>query len=264
MTNRLRELLSSDQIVCGAFTTLADPAIVELVGYAGYDFTQLDLEHTGVSLETLENCLRAALAHRLGSWVRVPSLDPKMILRVLEIGADGVMVPDISTAEEAREAIRAMRFPPIGDRGFFASARAANYGAHGFASNEELADAMNRSVVFCCLIESREGVENCEEIIGTPGVDVVVIGVGDLSVSMGVSATPGHPDVTKAIKRIAAACEKAGIKLGLPINHRSHPLTPADAYDLGARVLLSGMDRVLLLQGYKAACASLRAVSAPA
>src|ERR1700682_1633027 len=133
--NRLRELLDGDALICGGFTTLADPAIVEMVGLAGYDFTQLDLEHTSLSLERLEDCLRAARAHNLGTWVRVPSLDPKLILRVLSIGADGIMVPDTDSAEQARRAIAALRYPPLGERGFFGASRATDYGAHGFPTN---------------------------------------------------------------------------------------------------------------------------------
>jgi len=251
MKNRLRDLLDGTAPICGAFTTLADPAI----------FTQLDLEHTSLSLECLENCLRAAKAHNLGTWVRVPSLDPKLILRVLSIGADGIMVPDIATVEDARRAAASIRYPPLGDRGFFGASRATDFGAHGFPSNQALTDAVNRSVVFVVLIESREGTEACEEIVSIPGVDVVVIGVGDLSVSLGVSHTPKHPDITAAIKRISAACKSAGVPLALPLNHAAYPVGPQEAFDLGARVLMSGMDRVLLMQGYKAACASLRQVS---
>lgn len=261
MRNRLRELLSGDAIVCGAFTTLADPAIVEMVGLAGYDFTQLDLEHTSHSLELLEDCLRAARAHNIGTWVRVPSLDPPVINRVLSIGADGIMVPDVNSAEQARRGASSVRYPPIGERGFFGASRATDYGAHGFPTNQALTETVNKETVFVALIESREGLQNCEAIASTPGVDVVIIGVGDLSVSLGVSNTPKHPDITSAIKRIAVACKVAGIPLALPLHHAAYPIGPQEAVDLGAQVILGGMDRILLMQGYKSTCANMRQVA---
>src|SRR5580692_12983341 len=128
--NRLRELVDDKPSALGAFITLGDPAAVELAGLAGFDFVIIECEHAGLSLETVQNHLRAARARELGTLVRVPAGDDGFVQRVLDIGADGVLVPHISDSEAAAGAVSGVRFPPDGHRGMYPSSAAANFGAH--------------------------------------------------------------------------------------------------------------------------------------
>jgi len=256
--NRLRELMNTRPSVVGPFVTMTDSAIVELVGLAGFEVVMIELEHAAINLETLQNHLRAAAAHGLGVLVRVPSHDPKLILRVLDAGADGVLVPHVGSAEVAREVASAVRYPPLGHRGMGGGARSAQYGAHGLSGVRELTEWLNANTVLAVMIEDATAVDSIEEIIRVPGIDIVHVGPSDLSASMGLVGTSEDPRLVAAVERVQAATLAAGIRLGMPVEHGAYGRTAQQLREQGAWLLTCGSEAAFLLRALRAAAEKMQ------
>jgi 4-hydroxy-2-oxoheptanedioate aldolase len=253
--NRLRGLLETKSLVRGPFISLSDPTVIDLAALAGYDFVLLDSEHGSLSLETIANHVRAARANNLGTLIRVPAGDASYIQRALDVGVEGVEVPHVTSADDARWAVSAIRFPPEGNRGMYTKGVVANYGLHGYSSVRELTTAVNAEVVCNIIIEDAEGVENIDEIVAVPGIDFVSVGPGDLSGSLNVIGQPDHPALRSAIEKVLAACRKANIP-----THISASAAPRSAEELraaGIWMLTSDTDAASLLHGMQADIANL-------
>lgn len=194
--------------VIGPFMKTCDPAFVEAAGYAGMDFAILDMEHGPVSLENLQNNIRGAQITGLLPVVRVNSYED--ISRVLDIGAAGVQVPQVSSAREAENAVRQAKFYPLGERGICRFVRAAHYSA--LDRNVYFPQA-NQSLVII-QVEGREGIENLDEILEVPGIDILFIGPYDLSQSLGVPGQTEHPSVIGQMREIAGKAMRRGIPVG--------------------------------------------------
>jgi len=227
---------------------------------AGYDFTIVDLEHTGISLETLQNHFRAARSRNIGALVRVPGNDKATILRIVECGAEGVMVPHISDADAARRAVAAARYAPEGSRGVYDGTPAADYAAHGFPSYKELAEHANREMVVAVMIEDVEGVDRVEEIVSVPGIDLVIAGPADLSFSMGLWGTVADSELGAAIERVRLAAESAGIRFAIPPDHGVYPVPGArQRAEWGMTFHFRGSDANALLDGLRNRLARMKA-----
>jgi 2-keto-3-deoxy-L-rhamnonate aldolase RhmA len=202
-------LLASGNVVRGVFVGIPSPALVEMCGHAGFDFVVIDNEHGPASLETTEHMIRAAKAANVAPIVRC--LEPD-ILRVLDLGASGIQIPSVNTAEQARRIVSAARYAPVGNRGAAFSVRAAGFGFFGGAAH---AQASNAGIAVVVMIETPEAIRNLDAILAVPGIDAAFIGPNDLSFSMGHPANWNHPEVQAAIestlKRIAATRVAPGI-----------------------------------------------------
>jgi 4-hydroxy-2-oxoheptanedioate aldolase len=251
MRNRLRELLATEPNVLGVFVTLRDPAVTELAALAGFDFVLIETEHAALGLETMEDHFRAARAHGIGTLVRVPSEEPKGILRVLDAGADGVLVPHVGSAEAARRAVEAVRYPPAGHRGMYAGSRAADFGAHGLAA-QEVTERLNSETVLAVMVEDASGVAEIEDIAAVPGLDMIHIGPSDLSASLGRIGESEQPEITAAVERVRAACAANGITWGFPVGNGAYPLTAPELRERGAFMLTVGSEAGHLLQAFRA------------
>ena len=153
-------------------------------------------------------------------------------LRLLDMGVQGIQVPHVSDPETAREAVKAVRYPPEGERGMAAGGRAAQYGKIPLL--EHMASS-NREILLACMIEDMAAVERIDEIAAVPGVDLLAVGPSDLSRSLGVAGEPDHPRLVAAIDRVrAAAAKSAGARLALPLNHAAFPRNAAELKALGA------------------------------
>lgn len=250
--NRLRELIDQRSSALGTFITLADSAAVDLAALAGFEFIVVECEHSALSLETVQNHLRAARGRGLGTLVRVPAGNAGFVQRVLDIGADGVLVPHISDAGAAARASGAVRFPPEGHRGMYPGSAAAEFGAHGLPGVKELTQALNRGTVLAVMIEEESAVEQIEQIVRTPGVDLVVVGPSDLSASLSVMGDPKAPRLAAAVERVFGASRDAGVRFGMPAGHAGYPLSAAELREQGAWFLTGGSDAALLLNAFKA------------
>ncbi|MDO9439194.1 HpcH/HpaI aldolase/citrate lyase family protein [Hydrogenophaga sp.] len=219
---RLPAILRNGSRVRGIFTALPSPGLIEMCGYAGFEFVIIDNEHGAADFSTTEHLLRAARASGIVPVVRCL---PHDIPRVLDMGASGVMVPMCNTPTMAAALARQIRYPGVGQRGSAFSPRAAGYGA--FGGNGHTARS-NDGVVFMPMIETPEGVENATAIAATPGVDAVFVGPNDLSHSMGQGDNWRHPDVDAAIGRALRAVADAGKPAG------TLGLSPEDEVHFGA------------------------------
>lgn len=202
--NRVKEALQKGEAVMGPFIMLPSPALVEIAGYAGFDFAVIDMEHGPTGFETAEQMCRAADASGIVSFVRVPENRPTHVLRALEIGAMGVVVPLVRTREEAQEVVSAGKYHPMGSRGFAPITRGANYGAMGGVN--QVFKTANSETVLAVQIEDKFGVENAEAICSVDGIDVVFIGPGDLSQSLGVPGRFDDPALAEATERVIKTC----------------------------------------------------------
>jgi 4-hydroxy-2-oxoheptanedioate aldolase len=206
---RLPVLLRGTQPLLGMFIGLPSPALVEMAGHAGFDFVIIDNEHGPASLETTEHMMRAAKAAGVIPVVRTVEAD---ILRVLDIGASGIQVPQVESAEQARRIVAAAKYPPVGTRGAAFSTRAAGYGFFGGAAH---AEASNAGIAVVVMAETQEAIENIDAIVAVPGVDAVFFGPNDLSFSMGHPAQMKHPRVVAAIEHGVDRALVAGIAPGV-------------------------------------------------
>lgn len=231
--NRVKRIMRQGGLALGTHVGgIADPQIVEIIGLAGFDAAFIDMEHTTFDLHDVQDCVMAAERAGITSLVRTPGFDPAFILRLLDLGAQGIQVPHVSDPETAREAVAAVRYPPEGERGMAAGSRAADFGRIPLV--EHMAQS-NREILLACMIEDMAAVERIEEIAAVPGVDLLAVGPSDLSRSLGVSGHPDHPRLIAAIDRIRAAVKKgAGARLALPLNHAAFPRNAAQLKELGA------------------------------
>lgn len=194
----------------GPFVAIPHAVAVEVVAGAGPDFLCIDWEHSQIGRGEIEALVRAADVHRVPAMVRVPGHAPEWIAAALDAGAAGVLVPRVSTAAQAQAAVRATRYPPLGERGV-GPGRAS---AYGYRIPDYL-KAANQTLLLAVQVETAEGLERIEEITAVEGVDVIFIGPGDLSVSIGALGPDGAPKLEAAIRAIIRAAKSAGRTVGL-------------------------------------------------
>ncbi|NLN31088.1 MAG: aldolase, partial [Bacteroidales bacterium] len=157
----------------GTFSKCADPAMIECIGLAGFDFVVIDLEHGPNSFETAQNLVRAAVIHNLTPVIRVGENNESMISKALDIGAQGVQVPQVNTRQDALRVVEAAKFSPEGNRGVCRFVRAAGYSSKN--KNEYFKESNKQNLVIVH-IEGRTGIENFEDIIGVAGIDIIFLG----------------------------------------------------------------------------------------
>lgn len=229
-SNRVKAKLRKGEVVIGSFVYVPSAKLTELVALAGFDFVVIDQEHGPITTETAEDMVRACELVGCTPIMRVPDLRPHAILHALDIGAMGVHVPNVSTAEDARQAASLCRYAPLGTRGL-AGVRAANYGLR--ESLNEYCRTANEEVMLIAHIEDIEAIHNLDELLTVEGIDVYYLGPVDLSNSL---QKPGILDaevkglVDEAIGKIARAGKVAGMITTDPAAARRY-------VDLGARYL---------------------------
>ena len=249
--NSLKRRLLGGQKAFGSWLHLAHPAAAEAMASAGYDFLFIDNEHGPGSLQDTVALLQTLAATPAASVVRVPWNDPVYLKRLLDIGASSVMIPMIETAEQARAAVAACRYPPRGFRGFGPwrelglGTDMADYIKH---AHEEL--------LIIGQIESMKAVENIDAIAAVEGLDLLYIGPNDLSGSAGRFREFEHPDVAKAIDRAFAGIRRAGKPAGI-VPYGPH--STADLFRAGYAMIADGTDAMLMRRAAAADVAAYRA-----
>ncbi|WP_432828893.1 HpcH/HpaI aldolase family protein [Dactylosporangium sp. CA-092794] len=193
----------------GTWIKIPAMEIMELVALAGFDFVVIDLEHSPIGLESAYHLIGTALHTGVAPLVRVPGLDAGIVARILDAGAEGVMVPHVDTVEQARAAVSAVRFPPLGARGVGSTSRA---GAWGALSRADYLRYGQEEAVLIAQIESAEGVRNAGAIAALDGVDALLVGAADLSVSEG--RTESDPEVVELIAHAVKQGRAAGVPVG--------------------------------------------------
>jgi 2-keto-3-deoxy-L-rhamnonate aldolase RhmA len=210
--NALKARLASGGVSAGVIVPVAEPALVEVCAMAGFDHVLIDAEHGNISVAGCEALVRAAEAVGTTPIVRVPVNAPEAILRFLDTGAQGVLVPQVTTREDAERAVRAARYHPLGQRGL-AGTRAADYGLRG--SLTDYARRANEQLMVQALIEDARAIDHLPAILAVEGLDLIAIGPADLSQSLGHPGERDHPVVREAIAEIIRLGLAAGKVVGM-------------------------------------------------
>ena len=212
--NRMKAKIQRGEPALGASVMFPSPQLVEMLGYAGFDWVLIDCEHGTVGLESMELMVMAAEAAGVTPIVRPRTNGASDILQAMDRGALGVQVPHINTAAEARAAVAAVKFHPQGSRSLAAGTRASGYGFRG--SMGGFVEEANRRTLVCVQIEDEAALPNLDEILRVEGIDVFFIGPSDLSQSMGHPGNPKEPRVARAIEEALAKIVAAGKTPGMP------------------------------------------------
>ena len=228
--NRVKRAMGEGRLALGTYVTFADPQIVEIIGLAGYDAAFIDMEHTDFDLRLVGEMIRAADLAGVTSIIRVPDNDEKLILRLLDAGAEGIIIPHVDGLAGAQRAVAAVRYPPLGHRGGAAGTRAARFGTVGW---DEHCRQSNEQILLSVMTEDEKGVEDIEAIAALEGIDLVSIGPTDFSEYMGIR-DPGSPELRAKLTELAGRIKKIGkAKMQFPMNHAALPLGPRELVELG-------------------------------
>lgn len=256
---RLPRAIATQDLVLGTFIYLRDPAATAAAAQAGMDFVVIDLEHTALSLVDVEQHVAAAQFGGAAPLIRVTDPDPKLIARVLDLGAEGILVPQVHTVADAQAAAAACRYPPRGNRGMCRVTRATNYTESAF---DDYAARAQAGVTCMVLIESLQGCENATAIAGVDGVDVVMPGRGDLSASAGVLGALESDRVNALAEQVIVDTARSGDAAGGMVIFRPDELERWQSS--GARVVIFSQDSRLLANVYVERVAEVRAQASAA
>jgi 2-keto-3-deoxy-L-rhamnonate aldolase RhmA len=226
--NRVKRALRSGGLAFGTcLFEFATPGIARILAAAGAEFAFYDMEHNGLSLETIRDLMATARCTEIVPLVRVPATEYHFIARVLDVGAMGVVVPMVETREQAELVVQCAKYAPMGRRG-------CAFGvAHDDYAGGDLVEKMrsaNEEILVAALIESERGVQNVDQILAVPGVDVAWVGHFDLSQSMGIPGQFDHPRFVEAIERVVESSRR----------HEAAPAIMVDGVETGRAYLRRG------------------------
>lgn len=244
--NPVKRRLGQGQAVVGCWLALANAAAAEIIGLSGVDFGLIDNEHGPATLTESRFLIQALSATPAASVMRVPWNDPVYVKRALDLGLEGIMFPAVSSADEARAAVAACRYPPKGIRGYgMGLARAGDY---GLAKGRYL-DTVDDQLLVICQIESAQAVEAIPDIAAVAGIDVLFVGPYDLSASIGKLGRFDDPEVRDLLRRAEGAILGSGRVYGsIPIPGR----TVTDLVAAGSRFVIAGSDVGFVRSGAQA------------
>lgn len=250
-SNRMKKKLKAGELVFSASVRLPEPGLVEVMGYAGIDYVLIDAEHGSIGWTEMERMILAAYAADTTPVVRVHENNEAMIMRALDVGAMGILVPHCRNAAEAQQIVNGALYPPQGKRGVGPS-RGIKFGA---VSASDYYAGINDEIVVCVMIEDAEAVDNIDGIVEIEGIDVLNVGTSDLAASLGVPGQPLHAKVAEASETVLAAATRNGIAVGYPTRSIDDGL---QAIKRGFRVISCGNAAPLLLQAVQQYLAALR------
>jgi len=211
VTNPVATRLREGKLSVGSWLNLGSPLAAEVLATEGFEWLTVDMEHTAWGIADASHAFRAIEARGAVPLARSWSHEPEVIARILDAGALGVVIPHVSTAEQARALVKAVRYPPVGQR--------SSGTGRGRTFVDYFNDA-NDAILLIPQIEDPEGIENAPEIMAVPGVDVGFLGPNDLGLAMGIklSELAGNPDHERMLMRFHDACEKAGKPAGISVS----------------------------------------------
>jgi len=231
--NELKKKLAAGQTVVGSFAYIPSAKFVEILGWIGFDFVVIDMEHGPVDTTTAEEMIRATEVSNTTPIIRVTHNSPHLLLRAFDIGAAGVHVPDVNTADDAKLAASSSKYGPVGKRGL-AGVRAAEYGLH--QSLAEYATAANEQTMVIAHIESKTSVDNLDKLLAVDGIDVYYLGPEDLSNSLGI---PGQSKDERVVKLVEDSIHKIVARGKIAGCIAADSATARRYVDLGARYIAS-------------------------
>ena len=216
-TRIFRDRLCAGEVVVGTWAVMPSPWVAEVLASAGFDFIVVDMEHGPTDFAVATEMIRAAEIHGCAPLVRVPALEESAILRALDIGPTGLLVPQIQSGKDVELVIQYSKYPPIGRRGHSPFTRSGGFSHHDAATN---IDEVNRDLTVGILVEGTEGISAFEEILGVGQgeIDLVYIGLYDLAKSMGHPGDIRHPEVTAEMMRCVQLARESNIATGTIAN----------------------------------------------
>lgn len=226
--NLLKEKLDNKQRVLGCNISTCAPSLVEVLALCGFDYVFIDCEHATLGATECEHLIRTAELYNITPLLRVPMNQPELMIRYMDSGVQGIVVPGIRTKQEAERAVRAARYYPRGMRGL-SPGRVSDYGLGGMSMSDYCAYA-NTQMLFLPSMEHIDMVNNIEEILNVDGLDGLLFGTSDLSQSLGCPGQGNHPDVQAAVEKARQACLKSGKPFGSVVRAGE---TPKDYYSKG-------------------------------
>lgn len=233
--NQLKQKLQQGEVVLGLFTNCAYPAFIEICGHAGFDFAVIDLEHGPLHPLVAEDLCRAADCVGLSPIVRVRKNDAPQIQRALDIGSAGVQVPQIESRRDAEAVVRGAKYNPLGERGLSFYTRAGVYSSAG----TQITDQLNAESMVIVHVEGKRGVDNLQEIISVPHIDVIFLGPYDLSQSLGIPGQVQDPRVVDLMQTAVKTIRNAGKAVG---TFADNPETAKQWIDSGVQYIALGVD----------------------
>jgi 2-keto-3-deoxy-L-rhamnonate aldolase RhmA len=255
--NSMKQKLAAGELVLCMNLRLARSVDIAMVAKAGgYDALYVDMEHSPYSIDTTATICAASLGVGITPLVRVPSHDAHWSSRVLDGGAQGVIVPHVNNRREAEAVVRNCRFPPLGQRSVMGLGPALGYRAMPLG---EINDRLNADTAVIVMLETAEGIDNAAAIAALPGIDVLLIGSGDLTTDYGIPGQVDHPRLREAYERVAAACHEHGKVLGVG-GIRHNVALQGELIRLGARFVIAGTDVNYVLAGARQDTEGLRAI----
>ena len=257
LRNGVKDKLARNEVVLSMTVKLV--RTVEIAGIArtaGFDSIYIDVEHSSFSLDTTGQICMASLAVGITPFVRVPSIAPDFISRVLDGGALGVIAPHIQSPQDAGRVVRAAKFPPLGDRSFTGSL--PHFQFRTFPTTE-MFEALNEATMVIVMIESAEALAAVDEIAAVDGVDMLFIGTNDLCSSLGIPGQLDHDSIRDAYARTIEACRRYGKHLGVG-GLSAHPKLAGEFIKLGGRYVSTGTDLSFLLSAATARAKQMRDV----
>ncbi len=252
--NRMREKLRAGKIVLGAGITLSDPAVTEAIA-PSVDFVWIDLEHNALSVESMLGHLIAARAGGCASIVRIPTNDVGWVKRVLDSGAEGIILPRAYSADEVASFVSACRYPPLGTRGF-GPRRPMQYGR---LEQQAYLQQANRDVFVVAQVETAELVADLDQVLKLEGLDSLVLGPQDLSGSMGRLGQTTHPDVVNAMRTVASKAKAAGKFIGSGLG--ANPKFAELLIDCGVQWMQAGNDYEYMIRACDQTFSTIRGSS---
>ena len=207
----LKSRLKRGDAVVGTWSIIPSPVTAEIIGKAGLDFIIFDQEHGPVGLETLQTMVMACKNENCTAIVRVPDIKLDRIQNVLDIGAQGIQVPNVEDAQACKRFISYAKYPPEGVRGFSPFTRAGGYIG---ATAQSLMQSKNDALLTVANIEGPQAIDRANEITSVPGLDVVFVGLFDLSKALGIPGDIENPLVIEGLKNVIEVCQRNGVAVG--------------------------------------------------
>jgi 4-hydroxy-2-oxoheptanedioate aldolase len=259
MPRGIKAMLKRGQPLIGTYVTFPSPEVVELLAAAGMDYVVIDLQHSSPDWQTLAHMIRAADARGIAPIVRTHDHHPSILLKILELGAEGISLPGVKSASDIRAAVDAVYYPPIGCRGACGHTRAGGYNSR----RSEFAEHVRRQherVFIWALIEEPDAIANIGEIAAVrPGADVISVGRGDLSTTLGLHGQINHPHVIAAAEQVIGEVKRhsRGECASAIMIHHPDEVSPWLAK--GCSMFTYAADAIMLIEAARTAVEAFRA-----
>lgn len=253
--NPVKQIIQSGGSVVGTFVVeFRQPAVMQLLNNAGFNFVTVDNEHGAFSIETIADLARAAVWLGVTPIVRIPDNTYPYIAQTMDVGAQGLMVPRITHAEQVRQIVRMLRFPPEGERG-----NAMERGLTQYRSGNvpQALKELQQATLLVIQIETSQALEHLDEILSVEGVDVALVGPNDLSIAMGYPGQSDHPAVHEAIEHVILSCQSHEVCPGIHMGKTELAVYWAQK---GMRFISTGSEAAYIQRGGATAVAAIQEV----